>query len=222
MNRFLLFIAMSVLFLFSGCATLFSKKEDTITIKTEPPGAEVYVGVEPIGTTPLTYTFRRKTFEQKSLNIRKAGYKTKEMQLGRTLDATALFNFGFFLTTSGAPSWGIDALSGAMVQYDPQSYFIDLEPDKREAEPGEEDRRSRRAFVLFNHHRLKSDIARGGGEYLSAYHRMIESPEGYGLFLDRLRQDAADLISREEGVAFYEEMEKRKMADDRSEKSIEK
>ncbi len=48
MNRFIFFIGIFSLLLSTGCATLFSNKEDTITIKTEPPGAEVYRGAQGI------------------------------------------------------------------------------------------------------------------------------------------------------------------------------
>lgn len=206
MRRTVWFVSLLALFLSAGCATMFSKREDTITIKTEPEGAEVYLGAEKIGTTPLTQSFQRRTFEQKNLTLRKEGYKTRELQLGRTVEPVALFNFGW-ITTWGATSWGIDAMTGAMTKYDPTSYYIDLEPENKQSNPIDWDRRSRAAFVLNNHHRLKEEIARGEGEYLLAYYRLRGSAAPYDLFLRRLRDAAPALLSREDGVDFYHALE---------------
>ncbi|MBI3805353.1 MAG: PEGA domain-containing protein [Nitrospirae bacterium] len=208
MDRLIAFVLL-FFFLFAGCATMFSQREDTVTIKTEPPGAEVYLGVEPLGTTPLTRTFKRSTFEQKNLNIRKEGYKTKELPLMRTVEPVALFNFGFFTTTGGATSWGIDAMTGAMTKYDPNSYYIDLEPEEKRSNLLEDHRRSRAAFVISNHHRFKEEIARGGGAYLSAYYQIRRRPERYDAFLQRLRDAAPALLSQEDGVDFYHALEAR-------------
>lgn len=207
MRRALSLLPLFFLLLFTGCATLFAEKQDTLTIKTEPPGAEVYAGAVPLGTTPLTHTFKRSTFEQTILNIRKEGYKTKELQLMRTVEPVALFNFGFFLTLSGATSWGIDALTGAMIQYSPTSYFIDLEKENGTPTALEIDRRRRMHFVLWNQSTLKEDIARGRGEYLSSYYRLINSPESEEAFLQHTQEAAPALLSKEDGVDFYEQME---------------
>jgi hypothetical protein len=189
--------------LLSGCATMFASHSDMITIKTEPPGAEVYRGADLLGATPLTYTFNRNTFEQKKLNIRMKGFKTKELELGHTLEPVALFNFGFFLTTSGATSWGIDVLTGAMIKYDPNSYFIDLEPADGKLDSKEISRRWRALFVLINQDALRDDIARGDGEYLSAYYGALSRAQPYDTFIQSIRKDAAELLAQEDGVELY-------------------
>ncbi|TAK03538.1 MAG: PEGA domain-containing protein [Candidatus Manganitrophaceae bacterium] len=207
MSRATLLLSLFVLLLSTGCATMFAKREDTITIKTEPPGAEVYLGVDLLGTTPLTYTFRRSTFEQKNLSIRKEGYKTREMLLGKTLEPVALLNIGF-ITTMGASSWATDATTGAMLKYDPASYYIDLEPASGELKQIEIDRRDRTKFVLFNQQRLKSDIAQGEGEYLVAYYNLLRRSESYDTFLQRIQAEAPALLSQKDGVDFQQALER--------------
>lgn len=206
MRRILSLFSLFFLFLSAGCATLFAERQDTITIKTEPEGAEVYLGVDLLGTTPLIHTFKRSTFEHKNLSIRKEGYKTREMLLSKTLEPVALLNIGFIITW-GASSWATDATTGAMLKYDPTSYYIDLEPVDRGPEAAEIDRRVRTRFVLFNHYRLKSDIARGEGEYVSAYYTLLKSPEHYDAFLRRLHGAAPALLSQKDGVDFYQSLE---------------
>lgn len=103
----------------SSCATMFAPSKDEITIKTDPEGADVYEGVNLLGKTPLTHTFDRETSGQKVLTIKKQGHKSHKLELGKTLEEKALLNFVFFLTTMGATSWGIDAISGNMVKYSP-------------------------------------------------------------------------------------------------------
>lgn len=206
MHRATRFLSLFLIFFTTGCATLFAQKEDTITIKTEPPEAEVYLGTELLGTTPLVRTFERSTFEHKNLSIRKEGYKTREMLLSKTLEPVALLNIAFIITY-GATSWGTDATSGAMLKYDPTSYYIDLEPVDAPPEPAALERRERIKFVLFNQHRLKSDIAQGDGEYLSAYHAITRTPEPYPLFLRRVREEAPGLLSQQDAVDLYARME---------------
>ena len=111
--------------LFAGCASMFAPNSDNITIKTNPEGADVYYGGNLLGQTPLTYSFKRETFEQKKLNIRKEGYKNQELLLEKTIEKIALFNLGFTTTTFGATSWGIDAATGNAIKYSPDSYLID-------------------------------------------------------------------------------------------------
>ena len=190
----------------SGCATIFADGSDTITIKTEPSGAEIYDGINRLGTTPLTQEFNRDTFKHKKLQIRKEGYKTYQLPLGRTLEPVALFNFGFFLTTGGATSWGIDALSGAMIQYDPASYFIDLESEGKDVGLKDSQRRSQIYFVLKNFDSIRRDIAKGEGEYLSSYFSLLERAEGYDLFLNGIEGNSSQILVQEDGVDLYRHM----------------
>jgi hypothetical protein len=159
---------------FSGCATLFSKKSDSIKIETDPAGAEVSIEGRKLGITPLTIDVERDTFRQKYLTIKKKGYETKRIFLEKTIDRTAFFNLGFITTTFGATSWGIDALSGAMFEYSPGYYSIDLESSEKttriKRSPEETGRWiERQRLVVASFENLKNDIVSGGGEWLTAY-----------------------------------------------------
>jgi hypothetical protein len=198
--------------LLSGCATMFAPGSDKVTIKTDPPGASVYEGANFLGKTPLTYSFKRETFEKKTLTIKKEGYASQELDLKKALEKTALWNFGFFITTSGATSWGIDALSGNMTKYYPGSYFIDLSKRGDAAIREDHLRLQRIRFVLLNQDNLMKDIAAGDGNYLRAYFEMRppkQTFDNYQGFLNHVSGKAPLLHCLDDPVEFYHELEKR-------------
>jgi hypothetical protein len=194
-----------------GCATMFAPGTDDITFKTEPEGAKIYDGVNLMGTTPLTYSFVRNTFENKVLTVKMEGRKSQKLYLGRTLEETALFNFGFFLTTGGATSWGIDALTGHMIKYSPNSYLIELEKEEDGTSKKEQAYRQRLRFVLINHDSLKKDIATGQGEYLRAYYEIGPSEyvfDDYRSFRDKVSNQSRWLLAVGDPVEFHRELER--------------
>jgi hypothetical protein len=146
-------------FILNGCATMLAPGADTITIKTIPAGAQVYDGATLLGKTPITHSFKRETFEQKTLTLRLPGYKSQELMLQRSLEKKSLWNFVFFLTTCGATSWGIDALNGNMVMYSPDSYLIDMK--KNGAGPQNKDgaRWDRIRFAVMNRDNLMENTS---------------------------------------------------------------
>jgi hypothetical protein len=198
--------------LLSGCATMFAPGSDKITIKTDPAGADVYEGGDFLGKTPLTHSFERELLYRRVLTIKKEGYATQELNLRDTLERTALWNFGFSTTTCGATSWAIDALSGNMIKYSPDSYFIELE--KKGATVSWEDhmRRQRIRFVLLNRDSLMKDIAAGDGNYLRTYFEMrpLQQPlDTYQSFLNHISNQAQLLLCQNDPVEFYQELERR-------------
>jgi hypothetical protein len=196
--------------LLSGCASMFAPANDTIKVNSVPEGAKVYDGANLLGTTPLTQTFKRSTFEHKTLSVRKEGYKTQEVPLGTVLDSAALWNFGFFITTMGVTSWGTDATSGNMVKYHPDSYLIELEKEGGAKAPKERADFERLRFVASNQDFLQQDIARGDGEYLKAYFEIRpqeRAPGEYATFLRGVSREAPHLLSLNDPVEFYKSLE---------------
>jgi hypothetical protein len=193
-------------FILNGCATMLAPGADTITIKTIPAGAQVYDGATLLGKTPITHSFKRETFEQKTLTLRLPGYKSQELMLQRSLEKKSLWNFVFFLTTCGATSWGIDALNGNMVMYSPDSYLIDLRKNGAGPRNKDEARWDRIRFAVMNRDNLMKDVAVGNGEYLRAYFETLPispSTDGYQEFLDRVASRAHDLLSTGDAVDFW-------------------
>ena len=199
------------LVMLSGCATMNAPDEDKVSINTIPPGAKVYDGANLLGTTPVTLVFKRETFQKKDLVLRMPGYKSHELQLGTVLAKEAMWNFAFITTTFGVTSWGIDAASGNMVQYHPNSYLIDLEKEATSENRKDQTRAERFRFVVVNQDQLQKDIARGGGEYLQAYFtirpRTASAGNDYQAFQGRVSRNAAHLLSLRDPAKFYTSLE---------------
>lgn len=205
------FILSAVFILLSGCASMMgAPKSDNITIKTNPEGAEVYLGANLLGQTPLTYSFKRETFEQKTVTIRKTGYKTEEFLLRKTIEKKALYNLVFILTSMGVTSWGIDAYTGSMIQYSPDSYLIDLEKADNVSGQKDPNRFQRFRFVVLNLDNLKRDITSGGGDYLKAYFesRPLNITSGdYEFFQGLVSSEDSLLLSILDPIEFYTNLE---------------
>lgn len=196
--------------LLSGCASIYAPDSDSITIKTIPEGAKVFEGTNLLGTTPLTCTFKRDTFQKKNLTLRKEGYKSQDLVLGTVLERDALLNFAFITTTSGVTSWGIDALNGNMVKYHPDSYLIDLEKEGTQGVRKDQTRFQRLRFVAFNGDRIRQDIAAGDGEYLRAYFEIRKTTGiagDYQAFLGGISRSAPRLLSLSDPAELYSSLE---------------
>lgn len=207
-----LMIRCALCMLLSGCATMFAPDSDKVTIKTSPADAEVYEGATLLGKTPLTHSFKRDTFEKKILTIKKDGYTSEELPLNKVLEKTALWNFGFFITTCGATSWGIDAHSGNMIKYSPDSYYIELEKKGNSVSRDDHLRLQRLRFVLLNQDSLMKDIAVGEGAYLKAYFEMRPFQQAFTDYrgvLSPVSKQALLSLRLDEPVEFFHELEKR-------------
>lgn len=155
----------------SGCATLFSGTTQGVKITSEPAGAKVYQGGELLGTTPFEHKFKKDTFRETILTFKKDGYENKTLHLTKNLNSTALFNIGFITTTSGVTSWGIDALSGALLEYSENSYVVELrKPEKQTTSMPLE-------YFISNYQSIRKDLSQGGGKYLESFIREVQ-PEG--------------------------------------------
>lgn len=181
-------ITVALTLLLGGCATLFTPSSDTISITSDPEGAEVFLDGELLGTTPLEFQADREVFKHKYITIRKEGYEPKQMRLRSTLNTASLFNL-----TSG-PSWTTDAISGAMFEYSPKSYMILLErKGQAELDDKQMQHRRRMAFVALHFNSLRLDIARGDGEHINALCQTMPlgrlSPSAFSARIHKKRTD---------------------------------
>ena len=189
---------------------MYAPDSDTITIVTNPDGADAYSGANLLGKTPLTHAFKRETFERKTLTIRKEGYKNQEILIEKTLETKALYNLAFVTTTMGVTSWGIDAANGNMVKYSPDSYLVDLVKVETTSMKSGHDGFPCLRFVVLNQAALMKDISLGDGEYIRAYYEIRMPNAGvaaYRKFLDQIALHSLLLLSTGEPLEFYRGLE---------------
>lgn len=144
----------------TSCATIFGSTNDEVTITSEPSGAKVYFRDQYLGTTPLKAKIPRRP-EAPYIVFKLDGYKTKTVALDRAVAGVAFWNLGFILSTSGATSWGIDAVTGRMWKIGNNSYVVHMEEGMTSVwtEPVFE-------YVMINGDAIKKDLARHHGEAL--------------------------------------------------------
>ena len=110
------------------------------------------------------------------------------------------------LIKSSSNLWGIDALSGAMIQYEPSSYFVDLEREDEDISLKGSEGRRQIYFALTNFDSIRRDIAKGRGEYLLSYFSLLERGEAYDVFLVEIEENSSQILAQEDGVELYRHM----------------
>lgn len=108
-----------------NCATIFRGTNDTVTVKSNPENAAVYInGLK----MPSGGTFQlKKGFENQTVSLKKEGYEEQNFMLQKSFDPISILNVfvpvGFL----------IDIISGAMMKYDTTHYVIDMEKKNSQA-----------------------------------------------------------------------------------------
>ena len=109
---------LSVLILFTSCATVLSGTSQSITFESSPSGAAIFLDGDRIGATPFTTSLKKSKY--KSFRIELEGYHTMSRSLDREVDLVALLSIFWDLGTT-------DLLSGAAMKYGENSYFVELQ-----------------------------------------------------------------------------------------------
>lgn len=148
MRKYFIFASFCLL---SGCGTLFSGTQQTVTVNTNVSEAKVYVNGMPYCTTPCTVSLKRAS-NNTFITLKKKGYVDATAPLTSEINPISIINL------SSLYSWTTDFLSGGVWRYSPDAVYIEME--KKEMTQAEADLFSRaskiRRFVLFNYHSLKS------------------------------------------------------------------
>lgn len=172
----------------ASCATVFSDSADIIHFTSVPEGADVFINGKKIGQTPISEKFDRDTFAKSNVQVKLAGYEEQRFILQKQLNKISLINFTFW------PSWATDALSGSMIQYNPNSYHIFLKPEQlAQNYPAQKQGQD---FVVKNYRSLLNDISRGDGEHLRSLWKMsFQGKISYVEFLKKIEAKSSELLN---------------------------
>lgn len=190
-----------VVSLVTSCATLFSDSSDTITITSEPSGATVYLNAKKMGVTPITLVLDRSVFDKYYIQLKKKGYKTNKFLVKKTITTAAVFNL------SSLSSWAIDVTTGSMMKFSPTDYLIELE--KKSGKTTSIYKEKNLKYILVNNKQILTDIARGGGEYVSSALRSFNiSEHDQPKAIEVLKNNFPMLMSQPTAYEVYKEIRK--------------
>ena len=122
MKMYALAVLMSGTILFaSGCASIFSGTNDTITFDSNPKGAKVKVNGMQLGRTPVTVPVKR-SLSAPQVQLSLDGYEPQYVMLQNTFNSVAFLDVFFW------PGFIIDAATGSIMKYSIRNYEVELEP----------------------------------------------------------------------------------------------
>jgi hypothetical protein len=106
-----IFMGLSLLAVFSSCATVISGGQQRIHVITEPIGAAVYVNREFRDSTPCIVKIKRTWDSPPQLLISKKGYKDETLELDKKMNELIFLNF---INVFG---WAIDGATASCIRY---------------------------------------------------------------------------------------------------------
>src|SRR4051794_38819253 len=107
----------------TGCATIFTGTQDTLTFDSNVPGVRLTIDGRYQGELPITFDMSRNFMGGKEFLARfeKPGYATQEFKLEREFNPMAILDISAPLT-SGV----IDIATGAMLRFSPTQYHVEM------------------------------------------------------------------------------------------------
>lgn len=105
-----------MLFVFTGCASLFMGNKEIVHFNTPQKGANVLINGKKVGATPLTMKVRKKLSKQ-VVQFQHQNCKSKEEKIKKDFVLGSIFSQVFI---------PIDLMTGAAVDYQKNFYYADL------------------------------------------------------------------------------------------------
>lgn len=187
--------------LLSGCATLFSESSQVVKFETNPAGAKIFINGDLVGTTPLEVEMEKDTFKNHYVRFQLDGYHSQQRRITKELNRIAIYNL------TSWPSWGTDALTGAMIEYSPNNYYIELYPQNGFKSNTESNLATARVFATANQVAIKQEIAQGGGENLKALGKLYGlTPSQQIMFEQQLKENANTIVAINDATSFIDSL----------------
>ena len=124
----------------SGCASMQGGHSPVVLVESEPPGARIIVGGEPVGVTPNFVELKRR---DAVITLEREGFLTEEVEVPRSVAGGVVGNVllgGWLLAGSRVGPWvlaatfGLDLVTGAAWKRSEQVRAA-LEPEPANVEP---------------------------------------------------------------------------------------
>jgi len=112
-------LVLSLIILFSSCASILTGSKRNVLFESNPSGAKVYVNGLEKGMTPTQIKVRA----DDRIDFRLDGYKERVVVMDSNFNLVAILN-GISII-----GWGIDALTGSLKRVDTKYVKVDLESE---------------------------------------------------------------------------------------------
>lgn len=153
----------------TGCATVTKGPSQMISINSNVSGANVFVDGQLVGTTPFSGKVKK---GGELVKVEKSGYVTATVALSKSLEPTFWGN----IIIGGTLGSVTDFASGSAYSYAPASYQVDLKANGQASDDFKREFAIRKFSMIYMDN-ISQDIAKGGGDYLSALLTMLEDFE---------------------------------------------
>lgn len=104
----------------NGCATMFGDSNRTVSVNSQPAGANVFLNGQPVGVTPTQIQLAQVSGNY--IQIQKAGYQSTNMPIATTFQGVGWLNILFW------PGFIVDAATGDMMKIQNPNVTITLMP----------------------------------------------------------------------------------------------
>ena len=118
----MLYLIISIAFMFSGCAAMFNGRRQVVSVKTEPSGANIRFSTGETCTSPCVLELKRK--KSAIIYVEMAGYKPINDILRREISPIAAVDLLFFW-----PGLIVDAMNGGAWDLRPNKFDFTLTKD---------------------------------------------------------------------------------------------
>jgi hypothetical protein len=174
-----------------GCASIISGTSQLISVNSNVDGARVLMNGQMLGATPLTTQVKRG--QEGILRVEADGYTPFTFALNKKINNVFWVN----IFSGGLFGSSTDYSTGAMYEYEPSTFFAQLQPEggKRADLDLLYRREAMRRYVLMNHEALVHDLSQGDGAHLRTIVGALEIDEHHRQALVRDWLNSA-LVSR--------------------------
>lgn len=100
----------------TGCATIFTKGYDTVSIHSRDPEADILVNGNVVGKGQAVFPVKKG--QQALLTASKKGCQDRTIATGESMNKVAILNLLFII------GWIIDAATGKLHKTDPMDYTV--------------------------------------------------------------------------------------------------
>ena len=172
-----LFISVS-LGLLASCATIISGTTQAVSIDSNVSGASVIIDGSNVGRTPFSGKIKRQ--RETIAMVRKEGYVAQSFTMSSSFNPVAILSILWDYSTT-------DFLTGAVWEYSPSQYYIELAPEEGNASLFRE-RTTLKAVAMTFHSDLLVELAAGEGQLLTMIHERFLADRSQEAVVEQLQQ----------------------------------